>query len=173
MRLTHKPTGIVIECDEERSQFKNKDKAMKLLRAKLYDIKRREQDEEISGKRRAQVGTGDRSEKIRTYNYPQSRLTDHRIGLTLYTLQSVLDGGLAPVVDALIADFGVSRSAVLDVIFGRCAPRGRLPLHMPKDMETVEKHCEDKPFDLEVHVDECGNAYDFGFGLGGDGKPLG
>ena len=76
-------------------------------------------------------------------------------------------------VDALIADFGVSRSAVLDVIFGRYAPRGRLPIQMPRDMETVEKHCEDKPFDLEVHVDECGSAYDFGFGLGYDGKPLG
>ena len=77
---------------------------MKLLRAKLFDMKQREQDEKISGQRRAQVGTGDRSEKIRTYNYPQSRLTDHRIGLTLYTLQSVMDGNLSPVVDALLAD---------------------------------------------------------------------
>ncbi|MBP5225616.1 MAG: peptide chain release factor 1 [Lachnospiraceae bacterium] len=104
VRLTHKPTGIVIECDEERSQFKNKDKAMKLLRAKLFDMKQREQHEEISGKRREQVGTGDRSEKIRTYNYPQSRITDHRIGLTLHTLNDQLSGNLLPVVNALIAD---------------------------------------------------------------------
>ena len=76
-------------------------------------------------------------------------------------------------VDALIADFGVSRAAVLDVIFGRFAPKGRLPIQMPKDMDAVERHCEDKPFDLEVHVDECGHAYDFGFGLGYDGEPLG
>ena len=104
VRLTHKPTGIVIECDEERSQFKNKDKAMKLLRAKLYDMKQREQEEKISGQRRAQVGTGDRSEKIRTYNFPQSRITDHRIGLTLYTLSSQMNGNLEPVVDALLAE---------------------------------------------------------------------
>lgn len=76
-------------------------------------------------------------------------------------------------VDALIADFGVSRAAVLDVIFGRFAPKGRLPIQIPKDMDAVERHCEDKPFDLEVHVDECGHAYDFGFGLGYDGEPLG
>ena len=75
--------------------------------------------------------------------------------------------------DALIADFGVSRAAVLDVIFGRFAPAGRLPIQMPRDMETVERHCEDVPFDLDVYVDECGNAYDFGFGLGSDGTPLG
>ncbi len=103
VRLTHKPTGIIIECDEERSQFKNKDKALKLLRAKLYDMKTREQNDKISGQRREQVGSGDRSEKIRTYNYPQSRFTDHRIGLTLYTLSEQLNGNLEPVVEALLA----------------------------------------------------------------------
>jgi len=104
VRLTHKPSGIVVECDEERSQFKNKDKALKLLRARLFDIKRREQDEAISGARREQVGTGDRSEKIRTYNYPQSRITDHRIGLSLYSLEDQLNGNLAPIVNALRED---------------------------------------------------------------------
>ncbi|MBQ8431772.1 MAG: peptide chain release factor 1 [Clostridia bacterium] len=101
VRLTHKPTGIVVECQEERSQFKNKDKALKMLRAILYDQKQREQDEQIASDRRAQVGTGDRSERIRTYNYPQGRLTDHRIGLTLYTLDSILNGNIAGLIDAL------------------------------------------------------------------------
>ena len=101
VRLTHKPTGIVVECDEERSQFKNKDKALKLLRAKLYDIESKKQEDAISGERRAQVGTGDRSEKIRTYNYPQSRVTDHRIGLTLYTLDDQLNGDLLPIIEPL------------------------------------------------------------------------
>lgn len=103
VRLTHKPTGIVIECQEERSQFKNKDKALKMLRAKLYDIKQREQNEKVSSDRRSQVGTGDRSEKIRTYNYPQNRVTDHRIGLTLYSLESFLNGNIGGMIDALIA----------------------------------------------------------------------
>lgn len=101
VRLTHKPTGIVVECQEERSQFKNKDKALKMLRAILYDQKQREQDEQIASDRRQQVGTGDRSERIRTYNYPQGRLTDHRIGLTLYTLESILNGNLSALIDAL------------------------------------------------------------------------
>ena len=103
VRLTHKPTGIVIECQEERSQFKNKDKALKMLRAKLYDIKQREQSEKIASDRKSQVGTGDRSEKIRTYNYPQNRVTDHRIGLTLYSLESFLNGNIGAMIDALIA----------------------------------------------------------------------
>ncbi len=102
VRLTHKPTGLVVECQEERSQFKNRDKAMKMLRAKLYDIKVREQDEQIAGARRAQVGTGDRSERIRTYNYPQSRVTDHRIGFTLYKLDKLLDGDMTELLDALL-----------------------------------------------------------------------
>lgn len=103
VRITHKPSGIVVECQEERSQFKNKDKALKLLRAKLYDIKQRKQNESISAARRSQVGSGDRSEKIRTYNYPQNRVTDHRIGLTLHSLDSFLNGEITEMVDALIA----------------------------------------------------------------------
>ena len=102
VRLTHKPTGIVIECQEERSQFKNKDKALKMLRAKLYDMKEREQNEKIASDRKSQVGTGDRSERIRTYNYPQGRITDHRIGLTLFSLESFLNGNIGAMIDALI-----------------------------------------------------------------------
>ncbi len=102
VRLTHKPSGIVIECQEERSQFKNRDKAMKMLRTKLYDIKQREQSERIASDRKSQVGTGDRSERIRTYNYPQGRITDHRIGLTLFSLESFLDGNIGDMIDALI-----------------------------------------------------------------------
>ena len=103
VRLTHKPTGIVIECQEERSQFKNKDKALKMLRAKLYDIKQREQSDKIASDRKSQVGTGDRSEKIRTYNYPQNRVTDHRIGVTLHSLDSFVNGNIGQMIDSLIA----------------------------------------------------------------------
>ena len=102
VRLTHKPTGIIIECQEERSQFKNKDKALKMLKTKLYDMKRQEQDEKIASDRKNQVGTGDRSERIRTYNYPQGRITDHRIGLTLYSLESFLNGNIGDMIDSLI-----------------------------------------------------------------------
>ena len=102
VRLIHKPSGIVIECQEERSQFKNRDKAMKMLRTKLYDLKRTEQNEKIATTRKNQVGTGDRSERIRTYNYPQGRVTDHRIGLTLYSLESFLNGNIGGMIDALI-----------------------------------------------------------------------
>lgn len=102
IRLIHKPSGIVIECQDERSQHKNKDKAMKLLRAKLYDMKRTEQADKIAADRRSQVGTGDRSERIRTYNYPQGRVSDHRIGLTLYTLDTFLNGNIDTMIDALI-----------------------------------------------------------------------
>ena len=102
IRLLHVPTGIVIECQDERSQFKNRDKAMKLLRAKLYDIKEREQSEKIANERKSQVGTGDRSERIRTYNYQQGRVTDHRIGLTLYSLDDFLNGNITQMLDALI-----------------------------------------------------------------------
>ena len=101
VRILHKPSGIVVECQEERSQYKNRDKAMKMLRTKLYDIKCREQHEAIASERKSQVGTGDRSERIRTYNYPQGRLTDHRIGLTLYTLERILNGDLDEVYSAL------------------------------------------------------------------------
>ena len=101
IRLLHKPTGIVIECQDERSQFKNRDKAMKLLRTKLYDMKCKEQDDKIAGERRAQVGSGTRSEKIRTYNYPQGRVTDHRIGYTVYSLENFLNGNIDGMIDAL------------------------------------------------------------------------
>ena len=101
IRMIHKPTGIVIECQDERSQFKNRDKAMKLLRAKLYDMKRAEQDEKIASARRSQVGTGDRSERIRTYNYGQGRITDHRIGLTVNSLETFLNGDIEFMIDAL------------------------------------------------------------------------
>ena len=92
----------MVECQEERSQFKNKDKALKMLRSKLFDIKQREQDERIASERKNQVGTGDRSERIRTYNYPQGRISDHRIGLTLYSLDDFLNGNIDPVVEALL-----------------------------------------------------------------------
>ena len=103
VRLTHLPTGIVIECDQERSQLQNKEKAMKLLYSKLYDIKSREQEEKIASERRSQVGSGDRSEKIRTYNYPQSRITDHRIGKTVFTFDAFLNGDIDSLIDDLIA----------------------------------------------------------------------
>ena len=102
VRLTHKPTGIVIECQEERSQFKNRDKALKMLKTKLYDMKMTEQNERIASDRKSQVGTGDRSERIRTYNYPQGRVTDHRIGLTLFSLENFLNGNIGGMIDALI-----------------------------------------------------------------------
>ncbi len=102
IRITHIPTGTVVECQDERSQFKNKDKAMKVLRSRLYDMEKTKRDNEIAGERKAQVGTGDRSERIRTYNYPQGRVTDHRIGLTLYSLEQILNGDLDVLIDALI-----------------------------------------------------------------------
>lgn len=102
VRLTHVPTGIVVTCQDEKSQIKNKEKAFKVLRAKLYDIKLQEQNKEISEARKSQVGTGDRSERIRTYNFPQGRVSDHRIGLTLYKLDYFLDGDLDEIIDGLI-----------------------------------------------------------------------
>ena len=102
IRITHIPTGIIVECQDERSQFKNRDKAMKLLRAKLYEAERQRINSEMAAERKSQVGTGDRSERIRTYNFPQGRLTDHRIGLTLYKLEAVVNGDLDEIIDALI-----------------------------------------------------------------------
>ncbi len=105
IRIIHKPTGTIVECQEERSQYKNKDKAMKMLYSKLYEAKLNEQTSRIAEERRVQVGTGDRSERIRTYNFPQSRVTDHRIGLTLYKLEQFMNGTCDEVFDALaIAD---------------------------------------------------------------------
>lgn len=102
IRITHLPTGTVVECQDERSQFKNKDKAMRVLRARLFERKQQEQDAAIAADRRSQVGTGDRSERIRTYNFPQGRVTDHRIGLTLYRIDAIMDGDLDEIIDALI-----------------------------------------------------------------------
>lgn len=103
IRITHIPTGTVVECQDERSQYKNKDKALKVLKSRLLKEKQDKQASEIAADRKSQVGTGDRSERIRTYNYPQGRLTDHRIGLTLYKLEDILNGNLDEVIDALIA----------------------------------------------------------------------
>lgn len=102
IRITHIPTGLIVECQDERSQHKNKDKAMKVLRSRLYEQMMAEQNDAIAGERKAQVGTGDRSERIRTYNYPQGRVTDHRIGLTLYKIEQILNGDLEEVIDSLI-----------------------------------------------------------------------
>ncbi len=101
IRIIHNPSGVVVECQEERSQFKNKEKAMKMLYSKLYDAKLSARDNAIAEERRIQVGTGDRSERIRTYNYPQSRVTDHRIGLTLYKLDDIMNGNCGEVFEAL------------------------------------------------------------------------
>ncbi len=103
VRLTHRPTGIVIECQQERSQLQNKERALEMLRARLYHMQKTAQDEAISSARRSQVGSGDRSEKIRTYNYPQSRVTDHRIGLSVYDLDGFMNGNIAPMIEALTA----------------------------------------------------------------------
>ena len=102
IRVTHLPSGTVVECQDERSQYKNKDKALRVLRSRLLQQKQEEQHAEISAERKSQVGTGDRSGRIRTYNYPQGRVTDHRIGLTLYKLDSFLDGNLDEMIDALV-----------------------------------------------------------------------
>ncbi|HEX9059006.1 MAG TPA: peptide chain release factor 1, partial [Clostridia bacterium] len=101
IRITHLPSGIVVNCQDERSQHKNKDRAMKILRSKLYEIAQEQQDSEVAQARKNQVGTGDRSERIRTYNYPQGRITDHRIGLTLYQIEQMLDGDIDAMLDAL------------------------------------------------------------------------
>ena len=103
IRITHLPTGMVVECQDERSQYKNKDKAMKVLRSRLYEQKQRAADESRAADRKAQVGSGDRSERIRTYNFPQGRVTDHRIGLTIYKIDSVMNGGLDELIDPLRA----------------------------------------------------------------------
>ena len=103
VRLTHIPTGIVISCQDEKSQLKNKDKALKVLRSRLYDMELARKQSEEAEARRSQIGTGDRSEKIRTYNFPQGRVTEHRIKLTLYKIDSVMDGDLDEIIDSLIA----------------------------------------------------------------------
>ena len=102
VRITHIPTGIVVSCQDEKSQHKNKDKAMKILRSRIYDVMEEQRHKEIADERKSQVGSGDRSERIRTYNFPQSRVTDHRINLTLYKLEQILDGNLDEIIDALV-----------------------------------------------------------------------
>ena len=102
IRITHLPTGLVVECQDERSQYKNKDKAMRVLRSRLYEMEREKQAAQTAAARKSQVGSGDRSERIRTYNFPQGRVTDHRIGLTLYKLDAILDGDLDELIDALV-----------------------------------------------------------------------
>lgn len=102
IRVTHIPTGMVVECQDQRSQLQNKEKALKVLRSRLYDQEKAKQDAEVAQNRKSQVGTGDRSERIRTYNYPQSRVTDHRIGLTLYKLEQIMNGDLDEIIDALV-----------------------------------------------------------------------
>ena len=103
VRLIHEPSGIVVECQTERSQFQNRDNAMRMLRTKLYEIEKQKQDSEIANSRKSQVGSGDRSEKIRTYNYPQGRITDHRIGISIYQMENFLNGDLDEMIDNLIA----------------------------------------------------------------------
>lgn len=115
IRITHLPTGIVVQCQDERSQIKNREKAMKVLKSKLYDKMQEDADKEYSQNRRAQVGTGDRSERIRTYNFPQGRVTDHRINLTLYSLESFMNGDIEEMLDALrIADQTARLEAEID-----------------------------------------------------------
>ena len=113
IRITHLPTGMVVECQDERSQYKNKDKAMKVLKSRLLEAKREQQQSELAGERRSQVGTGDRSERIRTYNYPQGRITDHRIGMTLYKMDAFLNGDLDEMIDALTVKNGSDENNVV------------------------------------------------------------
>jgi peptide chain release factor 1 len=109
VRITHVPSGLVVSQQDEKSQIKNRAKAMRVLRARLYELEQQKQHDQIAAERRGQIRTGDRSEKIRTYNFPQNRVTDHRIGLTIHQLTDVIDGKLAPFVDALVAHYEAQR----------------------------------------------------------------
>jgi peptide chain release factor 1 len=114
VRITHLPTGLVVECQDERSQHKNRARALKLLQARLLDQARQKQSSEQAARRKSQVGTGDRSERIRTYNYAQSRVTDHRINLTLYKLDDILEGDLDPLIEPLINEYQAEQLAALE-----------------------------------------------------------
>ena len=114
VRLTHEPTGLVVTCQDEKSQLQNKEKAFRILRARLYQLEEERRQSELAGERRTQVGSGERSEKIRTYNYKENRVTDHRIGLTIRRLDSVLEGELNQFVDALAAEEQARRLAEVD-----------------------------------------------------------
>src|SRR5437867_11123584 len=105
VRITHLPTNTVVSCQDEKSQIKNREKALRVLRSRLYEMEMQKQQEAMAKERRAQVGSGDRSEKIRTYNFPQNRVTDHRIGLTMHQLTEVMDGSLQPLIEALVTHF--------------------------------------------------------------------
>ncbi|HXI11535.1 MAG TPA: peptide chain release factor 1 [Thermoanaerobaculia bacterium] len=109
VRMTHLPSGVVVSCQDEKSQIKNRAKALKVLKARLYDIEQQKRESELSAQRKGMIGSGDRSEKIRTYNFPQDRVTDHRIGLTLHNLPNIMDGSLDPLVDPLISHFQAER----------------------------------------------------------------
>jgi len=109
VRITHIPTGTVVSCQDEKSQIKNREKGMRVLRARLYEVEQEKQQAALAQERKSQVGSGDRSEKIRTYNFPQNRLTDHRIGLTLHQLSEIMEGRLQPVIDAVVAYFQAER----------------------------------------------------------------
>jgi peptide chain release factor 1 len=109
VRITHLPTGTVVSCQDEKSQIKNREKGMRVLRARLYEVEQEKQQAALAQERKSQVGSGDRSEKIRTYNFPQNRLTDHRIGLTLHQLAEIMEGRLQPVIDAVVAHFQAER----------------------------------------------------------------
>jgi peptide chain release factor 1 len=109
VRITHLPTGTVVSQQDEKSQIKNRAKAMRVLRARLYELERSKQHEQIAAERRGQIGSGDRSEKIRTYNFPQNRITDHRVGVTLHQLGDAMDGKIGPLVDALVTHYQAER----------------------------------------------------------------
>jgi peptide chain release factor 1 len=114
IRITHLPTGVVVECQDERSQYKNKDRAMKILRSKLLEAEHEKQNAAIASERKSQVGTGMRNERIRTYNYPQGRVTDHRINLTLYKIEAVLDGDLTEIIEGLRTAAEAERLSVIE-----------------------------------------------------------
>jgi len=116
VRITHLPTGTIVSCQDEKSQIKNRAKAMRVLRSRLYEMKLQEQQKQITEERRAMVGTGDRSEKIRTYNFPQNRMTDHRIGLTLHQLDRVVDGKIDDVIEALITHYQTEKLKQVSVV---------------------------------------------------------